>query len=289
MRDYGKVGPKFWLGETGKKLRKAGPEAQVVALYLLTSPHSNMLGLYYQPVMYIAHETGLGIEGASKGLQCSIEAGFCEYDEASEVVWVHEMAKYQIAEQLSANDKRCIGIQNEYNSLPANPYLARFFEKYRAAFNMTKQRGIISPIEGASKGLGSQEHEQEQEQEQDISNPDGLLVDSDADDLPAKSADACPHKEIIAAYHELLPACPAIREWTPARQKALRTRWAEDKSRQSLEYWRKLFGYIAESKFLTGRAQSNNGKPPFTASLDWIVKAENFTKIREGRYHKDAT
>jgi uncharacterized phage protein (TIGR02220 family) len=165
MREYGKVGPKFWMGDTGKKLRKAGAEAQLVALYLMTSPHANMLGLYYVPVMYIAHETGLGIEGASKGLERAIEAGFCEYDEASEVVWVHEMATYQIAESLDPKDKRCIGIQNEYNALPANPFLARFFEKYKAAFNLTKQRKNASPSEAPSKGLRSQEQEQEQEQE----------------------------------------------------------------------------------------------------------------------------
>lgn len=94
MRDYAKVAPQFWIGATGKALRKAGAEAQVVALYLLTSPHANMLGLYYLPTVYLIHETGLGEEGASKGLQRAIEAGFCSYDEASEVVWVHEMARF---------------------------------------------------------------------------------------------------------------------------------------------------------------------------------------------------
>ena len=106
MRDYSKVGPKFWIGPTGKRLRSAGVEAQVVAMYLLTSPHANMLGLYYCPVMFIAHETGLSFEGASKGLRSAIEAGFCQYDEASEVVWVMEMAVYQVGERLEAKDNR---------------------------------------------------------------------------------------------------------------------------------------------------------------------------------------
>ncbi|MBV2182030.1 MAG: hypothetical protein KUL86_12475 [Castellaniella sp.] len=140
MRDYGKVSPQFWIGETGKKMRKAGPEAQVVALYLMTCPHSNMIGLYYLPIMYIGHETGLGIEGASKGLERAIEAGFCSYDEASEVVWVHEMAKFQIGDHLSEGDKRCKGVQNEYDSVPENPYLERFFARYKGAFHMIKMR-----------------------------------------------------------------------------------------------------------------------------------------------------
>lgn len=66
MRDYGKVSPQFWIGKTGKALRNAGSEAQLVSLYLLTNPHANMIGLYYMPLMFIAHETGLGMEGACK-------------------------------------------------------------------------------------------------------------------------------------------------------------------------------------------------------------------------------
>ena len=69
MRDYATVAPQFWLGKTGRELRKKGAEAQVVSFYLMTSPHANMLGLYYLPILYIAHETGLGLEGASKGLR----------------------------------------------------------------------------------------------------------------------------------------------------------------------------------------------------------------------------
>src|SRR5690625_1529766 len=167
MRDYGKVSPQFWIGETGKKLRAAGPEAQVVALYLMTCPHSNMIGMYYLPVMYMAHETGLGMEGANKGIQRAIEAGFCSYDEASEVVFVHEMAKFQIADELKPTDKRCKGVQNEYDSVPENPFLSMFYEKYSTAYHMSKNRGNSGTSDGGneapSKPLASQEQEQEQE------------------------------------------------------------------------------------------------------------------------------
>jgi hypothetical protein len=142
MRDYAKIGPKAWHGETFKKLRKGPSEGLLVALYLMSSPSSNMLGLYPQPMLYMAHETGLGMEGASKGLRSCIAAGFCSYDEASEVVWVHEMAKYQVAEELKPADKRCAGIQKDYDSLPNNPFLGPFFERYAAAFHMTRARAF---------------------------------------------------------------------------------------------------------------------------------------------------
>lgn len=162
MRDYSKVEPKMWHGKTMKALRKS-PEGLVVALYLMTSPSSNMLGLYAQPILYMAYETGLGEEGARKGLQSCIDAGFCSYDEESEFVFVHEMACYQIAPELKAADLRCKGIQKDYEALPDNPFLGAFYERYADVFHLTKARGIEAP----SKPLRSQEQEQEQEQEQD--------------------------------------------------------------------------------------------------------------------------
>lgn len=166
MRDYGKVSPKFWIGATGKALRKHGPHAQLVGLYLMTNPHANMLGMYYLPITYIAHETGLGLEGASKGLESCIEAEFCAYDEDAEVVWVYEMASYQVAEQLKPGDNRCAGVQNEYSNMQDNQHLYGFFQKYQRAFHMTSQRGIEIPLQAPCKPLASQEQDQEQEQEQ---------------------------------------------------------------------------------------------------------------------------
>ncbi|EGU03082.1 TPA: hypothetical protein OXK24_000336 [Acinetobacter baumannii] len=172
MRDYGKVSPHFWTGSTGKKLREC-PDSIVVAMYLMTCPHANMLGLYYMPLLYVAHETGLGLEGAKKGLKWACDAGFCSYDEVSEMVWVHEMARFQVAESLKPTDNRCKGIQKDYDSLPANPFLSSFYEKYATAFCMTNRRegkGTLSLSNLApSKPLVSQEQEQEQEQDKSLS------------------------------------------------------------------------------------------------------------------------
>ena len=106
MRDYGKVSPRFWTGTTGRDIKNKGLEATVVAMYLMTSPHTNMLGIYYLPIIYISHETGLSIEGATKGLAGCIEGGFCEYDAPLEMVWVKKMAYYQIESELKATDNR---------------------------------------------------------------------------------------------------------------------------------------------------------------------------------------
>ena len=126
-------------------------EAQIVALYLLSNPHANMIGFYYLPKMFITHETGLSHEGASKGLQRCIDGGFCKYDGASEVVWICEMARFQIAEYLKPEDKRCVGIQSDYLKLPNNPFLPEFHDRYVTTFHLTIRREYSSPSEAPSK------------------------------------------------------------------------------------------------------------------------------------------
>jgi hypothetical protein len=285
MRDYGKVVPRFWTGSTGKALKAAGPEAVIVALYLMTSPHANMIGLYYLPMIYIAHETGLGLEGASKGLAKCIEAGFCMYDEASEHVFVLQMAKFQVGEGMKPTDNRCKGVENELSKVPKGALQSRFREIYGAAFHLEKE----SPSQDPSKPLRSQEQEQEQEQEEE----DSFGVSSPAAEEPppadligdtASAGRPCPHEAIIAAYHEALPTLPSIRQWTPARRKALQARWREDTDRQTLDWWRGFFAYVAESDFLTGRSKRGNGHGAWECSLPWLLKAENFAKVLEGHY-----
>ena len=169
MREYSKVSPTFWTGPTGRRIKEGGPEAVVVALYLLSSPHANMLGLYYCPMAYIANDTGLSSQGASKGLQRAIEADFCAYDAPSEVVWIYEMAAYQVERALKPGDKRVAGIAKEYGKLPKCPFIGLFFDKYREAFHLRERRSI----EGASMPHRSQEQEQEQEQDkQPLSDSD---------------------------------------------------------------------------------------------------------------------
>ncbi len=187
MRDYAKISPRFWMSGPGKELRKHGPEAQIVALYLMTNPHANMLGLYYLPILFMAHETGLGLDGATKGLRSAIQAGFCSYDEASEVVWVHEMAAEQIGTALKPGDKQCAGVRNAYASIPENLFLSAFYEKYKNDFHLDLKRNCARGMEGASEGLRSKEKEKEKEKEKDLPpNPPG------GDSLSGQSAQGTP-------------------------------------------------------------------------------------------------
>lgn len=92
----------------------------------------------------------------------------------------------------------------------------------------------------------------------------------------------CPHQEIISLYHKHLPMLTQVRSWTEKRSKQLKARWRENPKHQTLEFWERLFEYVAKSDFLTGKASA------WQADLEWITKSENFVKIIEGKYENKA-
>lgn len=162
MRDYSKVSGTFWTGKTGRGLR-GDMQTQLVALYLMTSPHANMIGVFHCPVIYIAHETGSPLEGAIKGLKKLCEGGFCAYDEDSETVWVHEMAKFQIGDDLKPNDNRVKDIQKQYESMPESRIKSGFLEKYGACYHIADSKPLRSPSEAPPKPEAGTEAEAEAE------------------------------------------------------------------------------------------------------------------------------
>lgn len=162
MRDYGKVSPNFWTRGTGKSLRGCA-EAQIVALYLMTTPHASMIGVFHLPMLYIAHETGLTLEGATKGLQRCIDVGFCVYDHETESVFVIQFAANQIGETLKPGDLRAKGIYKQYLAVAGTECGRAFFERYGEDYSLPSRplespleapcKPLASPIEDSSKGL----------------------------------------------------------------------------------------------------------------------------------------
>lgn len=116
MREYGVVSPMFWIGETGRALRK-NPDAQRVAIYLMTAPASEMTGVFYCPLTSILNDVGIfeaplkplaspsegakegwsdPLEGVKQAILTLIELDFCFYDFESEFVFVKEMARCKL-------------------------------------------------------------------------------------------------------------------------------------------------------------------------------------------------
>lgn len=164
MRDYAKVPPQIWLD---KQIKQLGLEAQLIAHYLMTGPHSTMLGIYYLPVVLMAHQINISYEVALQALKGLCRIGYCAYDEEIEYVWVYEMALSQMGGPLKPTDNRVKDINERYQALPKLSFLQQFYEKYKHIFHLELPRDSWSPLQAPSKPLGSQEQDQEKEQKED--------------------------------------------------------------------------------------------------------------------------
>lgn len=111
-----------------------------------------------------------------------------------------------------------------------------------------------------------------------------------------KAVPPCPQHEILALWAEVLPAMPQHKPslWRGTRADHLRTRWRETavergwtSADEGLAFFRKLFGYVGRSSFLTGRGRATDGRPPFVVELEWLVNRSNWAKVLEGKYHPE--
>ena len=92
-----------------------------------------------------------------------------------------------------------------------------------------------------------------------------------------------PYQKIIDLYHEVLPELPRVEKLTPTRKSYIRNLWNDDLN--DLEYWKNFFTHIRKSDFLMGKTEPVNGRRPFRANFEWMIKPANYVKIYEDNYH----
>jgi hypothetical protein len=168
---YGVIFPEFWTGHTGRLLRaQGGKEAQVLALYLTTNRHANMIGFYSLLADDVRHETGLTGKAIARGFAITAATEFATFDAGSSVVWVRQMARFRLGlragAKLAADDNRVAACNRLYHGLPANPFLGDFFDLNHSLLRLSRRRenlGLVvplmdtttsRPLQGARKGLG---------------------------------------------------------------------------------------------------------------------------------------
>ena len=255
VRKYAKVSPRLWTGSLGKALR-GDPLLQSLAMYLLTSPHSNLAGLYLLPIAYICADLGHTERRIRAGLSKLEALGFCRYDDATERVWVIEALRHELGPhngQLSPKDKRVKGLKSILGDHAVSALVQEFHEHYNLPFP--------SPFEAPSKPLRSQEQEQEQDGEQEQEQEDRA-------------------RELVEAWNEWASRNdrPAARLTQKRRLKVL-TRIGEGLA------WDELVKELDRlDDFSLGRTERWNG-----VTFQWLTdNEENWQKVVNGNYRRKA-
>jgi hypothetical protein len=147
------------------------------------------------------------------------------------------------------------------------------------------ERDDIGAISERYRG-DAPETEGETEREKELET-DYMLTHVDA----ASRIPDCPAEKIVEIYHRELPANPRLAILHKTRRGYLKQRWAElyqsgdfKTEAEGLEVFATYFQNVKQSKFLTGQTNGRDGKPPFIADLEWLVKPTNFAKVVEGKY-----
>lgn len=102
----------------------------------------------------------------------------------------------------------------------------------------------------------------------------------------ASSTPPCPHKAIVDLFHEVLPELKVCRTWGADRQRHLQARWREDKKRQNLDWWRRLFEYTRSSPLIMGHKTFPDGRV-WQPSLATLIEPKKFSKLIDGEYHDE--
>lgn len=179
--------------------------------------------------------------------------------------------------------------------------VAKLAQIHRDAQGVTVTPNVTGSSRDLSRlGEGEGEGEKEIPDTSDATHPHSPAGAGDqlpgVPELPegADGPPPCPHERVIALYAKHLPQLQQPRVWDGARAEALRVRWRQcsQKSKfskgyrtvdEGLAFWDLFFGFVATCPALRDGIE-RKGAGRWYPDLPWLLKAENFVKVIEGRY-----
>lgn len=146
-------------------MRRVSDDARLLALYLLTGQHTNMIGCFRLPDGYVSEDLAWTPERVSKGFDELSANGFSTRDSSSKWVLIRNFLSWNSVE----NPNQGIAALRLFDQVPdkssVKPELARVMASAISHISISKLKGS----ERVLQPFLNQEQEQEQEQEEDSS------------------------------------------------------------------------------------------------------------------------
>src|SRR5262245_57907907 len=160
MRTYGSIQTKFW---SHLDIHLLSDQAKLLALYLLSSSHTNMLGCFRIPIGYIAEDLRWTVDIASKAINDLVEIEFLTYDTVSSWVIIHNFLKFHPIE----NPNQGRSIEKLFDEVPKNLKFRQ--QLITKLLQQTRHLDQIfcEQLETLSKPFLNQEQDQDQKQKQE--------------------------------------------------------------------------------------------------------------------------
>jgi len=173
MRDYGKVQTTFWTSADTSAMSDTG---RMLALYLLTSPHSNILGCFHLPIGYVCEDLKWDAARVAEGFAELLSKGFATHDKASKWVVLHAYLKWNPIE----NPNQGISAGRLFEQIPNRSIVKPLLAAALRGFSKHFPADILDQFETLCERLPKPFRNQEQEhyQEQNKSIMSGLRPDA---------------------------------------------------------------------------------------------------------------
>src|SRR5690348_16975589 len=95
MRDYGRVYTRFWSSD---EIRSLTDDGKLLALYLLTSEHTTLVGVIRLPDGYASEDLKWVPERVREGFRELFRIGFANRCETTKWVWVRKFLEWNAPE-----------------------------------------------------------------------------------------------------------------------------------------------------------------------------------------------
>jgi len=189
MRDYGSVHTCFW---SNPDIQSLSDQAKLLALYLLTGPHSNMMGCFRLPTGYVAEDLNWSTETVSKRFTELSNQRFLTRDVATGWTLVPGFLAWNPVD----NPNQAKSLRKLFEQVPEKTTVYQQLVEVLLQHSKHFEPPFHNHLETLSKGFRKlsrnqeqnqekdqeQKQEQEQEQEQEVSvaqSPTDCLPETD--------------------------------------------------------------------------------------------------------------
>lgn len=186
MREYGKIHSSFW---TSNDIRALGEDGRTLAAYLLTSPHSNMLGCFRIPVAYVCDDLKWSLERVLEGFQNLSQRVWATFDKGSEWVVIHKFLKWNQPENpnvVRAAEKLFAQIPSSSGVKPILAWAISEFEPRFSVDKLSESKPFENPFDTIAKEYRKPEPEPEPLPEPKAKPPIPPLQGGKDEDHPKK-------------------------------------------------------------------------------------------------------
>ncbi|HSW68534.1 MAG TPA: conserved phage C-terminal domain-containing protein [Gammaproteobacteria bacterium] len=176
MRMYGSVHISFWENSETQNL---SDQAKLLAIYLLTGPHTNMAGVFRLPDGYIKEDLGWDIETVKNTFHELSQIDFLTRDDERGWLVIHQFLKWNPIQ----NPKQGVGIQKIFKMIPTQSSVLNPFVNGLLEYGKSLSEEFVEDLQKTGNGFETVSSngatEQEQEQNQDQKQNNNFMSDSD--------------------------------------------------------------------------------------------------------------